>query len=193
MTVHMTVYAARTTAATISECGRFRTRLERSWPILGSSRGRLLVAMFNPSWADASRNDQTMDMVEAIAQHNGFGSVLVMNPIPFRSSTPRQAIEWARRSAVGRDLGGQKVLEDNLRELRIEAGAAEAILVAWGSLASSLPGLFERVQRELDGARRPTTPLLCLGRTQAGHPLHPLARGKLRLSKTAELQPWTTP
>lgn len=172
--------------ATFSTCGAYRHTLIRAW----DGRPMLLVVMFNPSDADASRDDPTVNILCHVAAHNGFGGIVVVNGIPLCSSVPTAAAymvnTWAERSAFEeRDR-----LQDNLAVVRSEVSRAGAVLLAWGALAEKCAPWFDHVLEEIEAELPEGVPLLCLGRTAGGHPKHPAARGVHKVRKDAPLIPW---
>lgn len=179
-----------TGTADISSDGTIRWTLTRTW----DARPVLLVVMFNPSTAGADVDDNTIKLVCRIASHNGYGGIVVVNGIPLISSDPApafQMLEWDR----GRDWSARDLLQENLSAILREAGRAGAVLLAWGALAhktNSSAGWFDNVREEIECAVKEGTPIYCLGKTQAGCPIHPLARGKMKVSPTAKLIPWRT-
>jgi hypothetical protein len=174
--------------AWISACGTFRWTLSRAW----DDRPVLLVCMFGPSTADDSTDDPTITLVSHIASHNGYGGIVVVNGIPLRSSKPEPQfamLDWDKRQ----EWSDRDRLQENLALVSGEASKAGAALIAWGALAGQTMAAadwFDNVREEIESALPPGAPLLCLGRTKAGYPLHPLARGKLKVRKDASLVPW---
>jgi hypothetical protein len=174
-----------TRSAQISPCEAYRWTLTRTW----SSAPALLVAMFNPSDADGSRDDPTISLVCHIAAHNGFGGITVVNAIPLRSSTPAPAIEMTQWDRT-QDWHARDRLQDNLAVIQREAGRAGAALLAWGALGDRCSDWMDTVREEIEAALPEGAPVYCLGKTAAGYPKHPLARGKHKVRKDAPLLPW---
>lgn len=176
-------------SAWLSPCGQFRWTLTRTWD---DALPVLLVVMFGPSDADHERDDPTVTLVCQIAAHNGYGGIVVVNGIPLRSSktAPQFAmLEWDKTS----EWGDRDRLQENLARVVHEASRAGAALIAWGALAGQTVAAadwFDNVREEIEAALPEGAPLLCLGRTKAGYPIHPLARGKLKVPKTARLIDW---
>lgn len=146
--------------AVISNCGRYRYRLDRH---IGSGAQRLVVVMVNPSTADATENDATIRKVIGFARHRGFDHVTVGNLFAFRATDVRELAK------VSDPVGPQ-----NDQYLSVMMREATTVLFAWGRL-SKLPvhhrdrwRLVDRMARQ-DGGRP-----LCLGTGLDGHPRHPL-------------------
>jgi hypothetical protein len=181
----VTLLAGVARAADMSKCGSFRWSLMRSW----DTRPALLVVMFNPSTADGFEDDPTISLLCHIAAHNGYGSIIVVNGIPLRSPTPAQAIEMTRWAQRG-EWSDRDRMQDNVAAIVRECERAGAVLIAWGALADRCALWFEHVLEEIECAVREGTPIYCLGKTAAGYPKHPLARGKHKVPKNAALVPW---
>lgn len=176
-----------TRSAQISPCGTYRWTLTRTW----DSRPVLLVVMFNPSHATAEDDDQTITLVCQIAAHNGYGGIVVVNGIPLRSPAPGPAVEMTRWDTTS-DWHARDRLQDNLAVIQKECASAGAALLAWGALADRCPEWFDQVREEIECALPDETKVFCLGKTKAGYPKHPLARGKHKVRKDAQLIPWST-
>jgi hypothetical protein len=173
--------------ADISPCGRYRWTLGRTWD---QALPVLLAVMYGPAMADDMKDDQTVTLLCAIAAHNGFGGLQVVNGIPLRTADPAlQAAmvnDWARlQEWTDRDR-----LQDNLAVVSREVAKAGAVLLAWGALASRCADWFDLVQETIAEAIPFGVPLYCLGKTAAGYPLHPMARGKRKVPKNAALLEW---
>ncbi len=176
-------------SALLSSCKAFRYTLHRRW----DDRPKLVVLMFNPSTADADVDDQTIQLVSHIASHNGFGGMVVVNLVPIRSPEPADAVEMVR---VAGGLPGDLThpLRTNLAHIQEQLAGAGALLAAWGNLAPpSMAGYIQQLFSEIGGSLQTTAPVYCLGTTKNGNPLHPMARGKLKIPKDAPFIPWTVP
>lgn len=173
-------------SADFASNGAYRLVLRRWW----DSRPRLLAAMFNPSEADARRDDPTVALLIQIAAHHGYGGLTVVNGIPLVSSEPSAAAwmvnTWDKRQAWDE----RDALQMNLSEVRKQVAEHRDVLLAWGALASRCPDWFDHVEEQIREALPEHARLLCLGRTSQGYPLHPLARGKMKVRRDAPLLPW---
>jgi hypothetical protein len=147
--------------AELSECGRYRYRLWRTWD---PSLPRAVFVMLNPSTADASKDDPTIRKCIGFAKRWGCGSIEVVNLFPIRATDPRdidttsRAAEVTNRQWMHGSLGDPRVLR----------------VVAWGA-ASRAP----RYVRDLLAAQSRWiaanfSGLQCLGPTKGGEPRHPL-------------------
>lgn len=75
--------------AEISDCGRHRYSLTRSWRHGAASRWVLFI-MLNPSTADASEDDPTIRRCISFAELWGFDGLAVVNMYSFRATDPRE-------------------------------------------------------------------------------------------------------
>lgn len=117
--------------------------------------------MLNPSTADETVNDPTIERCERRAAMSGFGGIIVVNLFALRSTDPR---ELRRHS--------DPVGPDNDVALTEFGEAAGLIVCAWGN-HGALHGRSRHV-RELLAAR---SPLFALRVGKTGEPGHPLYIG----------------
>jgi len=141
--------------AEISECGRYRWWLRRSWTHGGDGRVVCFV-MLNPSTADALIDDPTVRRCMDFARRWGFTALSVRNLFAFRATEPKEL------SSVDDPTGGHR----GDVELWM-AGTAHLTVAAWGA---KVP--FRRDREALEMFKDIT--LYCLGTTKNGHPRHPL-------------------
>jgi hypothetical protein len=173
--------------ATFSPCSSYRWTLTRTW----DDRPKLLVVMFNPSTASSSEDDPTIGLVSHIASHNGYGGIVVVNGIPLRSSTPSAAVDMVNTWDKRQEWGWRDALQVNVSAITGECERAGAVLLAWGALADRCADWFEMLIEEIECSLPAGVAVYCLGRTKAGYPIHPSARGKHKVSKDASLLPWS--
>jgi hypothetical protein len=148
--------------AVISDCGKYRYRLDRE---LGDGY-RVVGIMVNPSTADAETDDATIRKWLGFARRNGWGRVTIGNKFAFRATDIKRLREAGDR--IGPD--NDRYLEQIMRE-------ADLLIVAWGTLGKipeSLRSRWKDIVRMADHAGRK---LHCFGTAQDGHPLHPLMLG----------------
>lgn len=149
-------------SAAISECGRYRWWLRRSWKHGGDGRVVCFV-MLNPSTADAAADDPTVRRCMAFARAWGFSAVSVRNLFPLRATDPKELLTAA--DPTGGERGDLELMT---------ATTADLVVVAWGA---GVPFGRDRQAAELLAG----VPLYCLGLTKAGQPRHPLyVRGDVR-------------
>jgi hypothetical protein len=173
--------------ADISPCGRYRWTLGRSWD---AALPVLLAVMYGPAMADGNTDDQTVALLCHIAAHNGFGGLQVVNGIPLRTPDPALQASMVNEWAKTKEWSDRDRLQDNLAVLSREVASAGAVLLAWGALASRCADWFDLVHETIAEAIPFGVPVYCLGKTAAGHPLHPMARGKRKVPKNAMLLQW---
>ena len=139
--------------AEISQCGRYRYRLERWWD---ENRPAVMFVMLNPSTADAFQDDRTISRCIAFARQWGYGGLLVGNLFALRSTDPK---------ALRRCDDPVGPLNDGA--LLDMAENAALVIAAWGT-----KGTFLRRNE----AVLQLLPMLvyALKLTQDGHPRHPL-------------------
>lgn len=158
-------------SAVLSECKRYRWRLERH---VGA--GEITAAVFgiNPSTADASTDDQTVRKWRGFGQRLGWGQIIVGNVFSFR------ATDVHCLAAVEDPFGP----EHHAHQARIIEDA-DILVPCWGS-RTKIP---RSLHREVDGlaARLAHSgkSLMCWGVTASGDPKHPLTLGY-----RTELVPW---
>lgn len=154
--------------ALLSNDGVYRYRLTRRF----EQPGRLLpFLMLNPSIADADIDDPTIRRCIGFARELGFAGIVVSNLYAFRATKPKDL--WKAADPIGPDNSM------HLHRLFGEAAAQQSpVIAAWGVNAKP-----ERVEEILQN--RYANLLVCLGKTQDGHPKHPLY-----LPKGAQLVSW---
>lgn len=163
--------------ALISECGRLRWSLGRSW----SDAPKSLVIMVNPSTADHQVDDPTIKRLIGWHQRWDMGGFTVMNLIPFRSSTPAEAFAFYRDKMVPADGMSEIHPDQVLMQILDAADDAVMVLVAWGRLPPYLAPLARQLTYDLTKPK-------CLGWTKDGSPIHPMARGKHRVPENVTPQ-----
>lgn len=143
------------TDAIISDCGRYRYTLSRTWD---EHAEPLVFCMLNPSTADASQDDPTIRRCIGFAKANGYGGIIVVNLFAFRATDPKK-IPLELVVAMG---------PNNVMHMR-EAAKGRDVVAAWG--AHPLKTVTHPALQLLGAyANR----ILCLGHTKAGAPRHPL-------------------
>ncbi len=143
--------------AVISECGKYRYRLTRTWD---AGVVPLCWIMLNPSTADAEIDDPTIRRCMAFARQWGKGGIWVVNLFAFRSPSP------SAMKAASDPVGP-------MNDEHIMAGAAAGqgeVVAAWGVHGSHL----NRDVAVLSILRTCGVKVLHLGATKDLHPRHPL-------------------
>lgn len=149
-------------SAEISRDGVYRYRLLRRWEREGEV---LRWIMLNPSTADASLDDPTIRRCMGFARDWGYSGIVVHNLYALRATDPREL--RSHPDPVG------PVNDSYIAGWRVPT------ICAWGAHAND--GRPGRATQVLSLLHRIDVVPMCLGRTKAGHPKHPLY-----LPKTAE-------
>lgn len=155
-------------SAEISECGRYRWWLRRSWQLWDDQgqhvegKGVCCFVMLNPSTADAMQDDPTIRRCIGFARAWGYDTLSVRNLFPWRATDPKELLVIDRGHCLGSPRGGIELMA---------AATADMLVAAWGA---GVP--FERDREVLRAWRDsfPAMPIYCLGTTKHGHPRHPL-------------------
>lgn len=150
-------------SAIISECGRYRYRLERRQDKTGP-----VVAFFgvNPSTADASAEDATTRKWHGFAERNGWGRYIVGNVFALRSTDVRALARAA--DPLGREYAAHlsRIIAD-----------ADELIPCWGDrgkVPKELHWHFDDLLVQLFASRKPVR---IFGLTKGGDPKHPLMLG----------------
>ena len=144
------------TPFSIRNTQRYRYLLSRE--IDDASASCLLFVMLNPSTATRSRDDPTIRRCMGFAKRWGYGRLLVANLLALRATDPRVLTSAPRSEGA-----------HNRTALRWAAQTADDIVVAWGNHGGRLAPATARWFLEMTDAA-----VLHLGKTQLGHPRHPL-------------------
>lgn len=126
----------------------------------------MVFLMFNPSTADAEKDDHTIRKCIGFAKEWGYPGVTVVNLFAIRSTDPREVSKVSFEDAVG---------PDNDREILTACVTAAAVVCAWGC-GQHMRKRSDRVDRALRMIVEayPDLPIACLGRSADGNPRHPL-------------------
>ncbi len=152
-------------SADISECGRYRWSLRRSWQIWERGEhvqgmGVCCFVMLNPSTADGEQDDPTIRRCIGFCRSWGYDILSVRNLFAWRATDPRELFNT--NTATGGHRGDTELLA---------AATADMLVVAWGA---GVPFGRDEQALELFKTHFPGVPLYCLGTTKHGHPRHPL-------------------
>lgn len=150
-------------SAIISECGKYRYRLERFRQSAGP-----VYAFFgiNPSTADASLDDATVRKWRGFVERWGGSRFIVGNVFAYRATDVKELAKAA--DPIG---------PENIPHLLGIARDADVLVPCWGN-RSKVP---QRLRPELDEViamlRETGKPMKTFGLTQSGDPAHPLMLG----------------
>lgn len=147
-------------SAVLSECGRYRYRLGRSWD---DALPPVNFVMLNPSTADADVDDPTIRRCIRYARDWGYGSLVVTNLFAFRATDPR-----GLRKAD--DPVGPENDRHTIEAATTARDAGGLVVCAWGVMLGP-----RRRRIEVVGLmRRLGVDLHAIKLSGGGHPCHPL-------------------
>lgn len=145
-----------TRTARISDCGRYRYLLTRTW----GEAPPLPFVMLNPSVADAEVDDPTIRRCIWFARREGAGGIVVTNLYAWRATRPADL--WKAEDPCGPD--NDAVLVSVATQARADG---VPLVCAWGAHGGNSNRLIVLMQ-QVGGT------MACLGRTKQGKPRHPL-------------------
>lgn len=146
--------------ATLSDCGRFRYHLSRTW---APEKGSLCFVMLNPSTADAETDDPTIRKCIGFAERLGYGAIDVVNLYAFRATKP------ADLKKAGYPVGEKNDSWIQVAALATFKTGGETVC-AWGQNASKLSRPADVIKLLRDCEVEPKV----LARCADGTPSHPL-------------------
>lgn len=136
----------------------------------------------NPSDAGADRDDPTSKWWIKWCQLFGFGGYVAVNLYPYVTADPRECYKIVDDINGGVDWGARDALHYvNLPAVVAAAKAADQVFVCWGGIARDQDWI-EYVIEEIQTGVAPYPDLWCWGKTAAGAPKHPMARGHHRIA-----------
>ena len=144
------------TGAVFSPCKKYRYRLWRVWD---STKKTIVFLMLNPSIADESQNDPTVERCQRRAIAMGYGGIQVINIFGLVSTDPQGL--YTCDDPVGP--------ENNAAILDAVEGAG-VIVCAWGTHGKHVHRARDVVHLLKTAGVTPQ----CLGRNSDGSPKHPL-------------------
>lgn len=158
----MTALFCDLSGATFSPCKTYRYSLWRCW----DNWPPLCFVLLNPSTADETRNDPTVERCQRRAYTMGFGGLIVVNLFAYRATDP-EALTIALAGGV--DIIGP----DNDQAILTACAKSSCIIAGWGTWGR-LNNRGATVRKMLvDHGER----LEHLGLTAGGEPRHPLYVG----------------
>lgn len=134
---------------------------------VGDDPRQLCWVMLNPSTADESTDDPTIRRVIRFTRDNGYGRLIVVNLFAARTTRPRHLLEMS--DPVG---------PNNFDIIREAIQSSDDVVFAWGAWWAA--NCRDTSRRFLWPppvtflARNAGRTALCLGKTRAGDPRHPL-------------------
>lgn len=142
-----------------------RTHRQALWRSWDGGRPELIVIGMNPSKADETDNDPTVERCQRRAYMLGYGGLRMLNILDVVETDSKKldAMTPAQRCTTVNEL-------ELLKALSCARRGEAAILCAWGK-----PGhKYGRADWFLDAAARNDLELYCLGTNKDGSPVHPL-------------------
>lgn len=163
-----------------------RRRLSRVW-----KRGLPIACVIghNPSTADAETEDPTTKWLNRWFEAHGFGGYAIVNLYPFCTPSPAECYRIAARAWEGPDWGNRDEMLENISYVGRIAKQAPMVFACWGAIARD-DVLIGNVVEEIQCGTMPYPDIWCWGKTAAGAPTHPMARGKHRIDPMAAPVLW---
>ena len=198
VTLDLSAQCEITGSARFSRDGALRNEIRRWW--VKEPKVWAAWLMLNPSVASRDRNDPTARRVTHFSQAFGCDGWIGVNLYPFISSTPAEMWRWANWQAHGPAWDVRDDLLANLQYIEDAARLATLRMVAFGAapiyhdepwLEQCVEAFSQPSNMDPDPNRLDPAQLFCLGVNQVGQPLHPLARGKMRVPNNQQPIPWT--
>lgn len=155
----------KTGDARISDDGRYRYTLSRTWE--AANPERVVFVMLNPSTADANLDDPTIRRCIGFARDTfKAGGMTVVNLYAFRTSDPENLTNALASVGVetANGPGNDMAILDALADPKVKT-----VVCAWGAHVVAGP----RTEKVL-AFIPPHLDVVCLGVTKEGHPKHPL-------------------
>lgn len=153
-------------SAVISECGKYRYRLERSVLALAPTDKTYAFFGVNPSTADANINDATIRKMIGFVQAWGGKGFIVGNLFAYRATDVKEL------GKIEHPFG-----EDNFEHLRKIVDDADVLVPCWGS-SDKIPKEKRWFVKEFRNfLLRDGKPVKTFGFTKSGDPKHPLMLG----------------
>lgn len=152
-------------SAIISDCGRYRYRLERKTGEVGPT-----IAFFgvNPSTADAAIDDATVHKWRGFCFRLGASRFTVGNVFAYRATDVRELASMPLDEAAG---------PCNTGHVLGLIAEADIVVPCWGSRTKLPKRLHARLDWMRDVMAGTTKPVRIFGLAKSGDPLHPLMLG----------------
>ena len=181
-------------SAKFSRDGALRNEIRRWW-VQEPQRWAVWI-MLNPSTASTDRDDPTARRVTDFSRSFGCDGWIGVNLYPFISSNPAAMWSWANWEAHGPAWDVRDDLIANLATIERVARASTLRMVAFGAAPVVRDEVW--VEQCLEAFSQPSDidadeRLYCLGTNTTGQPLHPLARGKMRVPDSQRPIVWRRP
>lgn len=146
-------------SAIISDCGKYRYRLERE----GRGVGSTAIIMVNPSTADAELDDATIRKLRGFGERNQWGRLIVGNLFAYRATDVREL------GKVSNPVG-----PENDAHLSAIFAEADRVIFAWGPV-SKQPQVHRGLRWRKVWQVAENRLVHSIGEpAKCGHPKHPL-------------------
>ena len=180
-------------SAQFSRQGTLRNEIRRWW--VKEPRNWAAWLMLNPSTAAKERNDPTVLRVTKFSQAYGCDGWIGVNLYPFIASEPSAMWHWANWQAHGPAWDVRDDLLANLEKIERVGRLSILRVVAFGAAPvyhdeAWLEQCLEAFGQPADLSEADEQ-FYCLGVNSMGQPLHPLARGRMRVPDSQQLIRWT--
>lgn len=142
--------------ATFSNCRTYRYKLWRTWD---KRKGFVLFLMLNPSTADETVNDSTVERCERYSRAWGYGGLVVCNIFAYRATYPKDL-----------KLYDKPIGPENDKYIARAAKEAKKVVCGWGNHGSFLERSYDVQELLKKNKIKP----YCLKITKMGEPSHPL-------------------
>lgn len=143
--------------AVFSVCDQYRYELWRRWDY---SKPNCLFIMLNPSTADETKNDPTVERCQRYAKAWGYGGLTVCNLFALRATDPKVMLN--HHNPIGDPINQERILDC--------AKNAGLVVCAWGNHGQHLGRSADIMGALLEADIKP----MALKITSKGEPAHPL-------------------
>lgn len=189
----MSLFPEMKGSARFSRARTLRNEIRRWW--VDEPKKWAVWLMLNPSTAAEEKNDPTAHRVSHFSRAAGCDGWIGVNLYPFIASQPADMWRWADWQAHGPAWDVRDDLQQNLNDIEHAARMATVRFVAFGATAvhhdeSWLERCLEAFGQPADVAGADER-FYCLGVNTLNQPLHPLARGRMRVPDDRIPTEWT--
>lgn len=153
--------------AEFSDCGKYRYKLWRVWD---DSLPKVMCIGLNPSTANASKNDNTINILMRVLKRMGYGGFYMTNLFAWISSKPEDLLTCA--DAIG----------DNNNKLKEVESICQVVIACWGN--------FKQAEQRIKEVLPEYPNAYCFGVNKNGTPWHPRALSYKGILDTATLIPY---
>ena len=140
------------TDAKFTPCRKYRYVLYRIWD---KTKPLVMFIGLNPSKADETKDDPTINRCLNFAKSWGYGGIYVTNLFAYRTNIPKIMKDYDK--PIG---------EDNDKWINIISKSASLIIAAWGN-----DGVYLNRARVIEES---ISNLKCIKKNKSGEPSHPL-------------------